>query len=135
MKHASSGIKLVVSLALLSASPVFAQSLSTEATPEAKAPAPVAYVYAQTSSGFVAYAATAGGKLTLGKGSPFSVAGPMEGINGKYLIPVGTTNLRTYPITSPGAVEKQASMIDTADFAGREWGPTGEEPAELDHTG
>jgi len=135
MKHASSGIKLVVSLALLCASPAFAQTSSTEATPEAKAAEPVAYVYAQTSTGVVAYAATAAGKLTLVKGSPFSIAGQMEGINGKYLIAVGTTNLRTYPITSTGAVEKQASMIDTADFAGSECGATGDEPAELDHTG
>jgi hypothetical protein len=135
MHYPCKSATLVAFAVLLSAGPAFAQTSTTEATAEAKAVAPAAYVYAQTSSGVVAYAATASGELTLVKGSPFSVAGQMEGINGKYLIAVGTTNLRTYPITSTGTIGKQASIIDTANFGGSECGATGGEPAELDHTG
>ena len=129
-------VSLVAFLALLSAAPAFTQSPSDEATPEAKAVAPpVAHVYVQTRHGVDVFDAAADGKLTLVKDSPFATVGQMGGINGKYLIAVGTTNLRTYPIASNGAVGRQVSITNTADFPSSECGVTGSEPAYLDHTG
>jgi hypothetical protein len=64
----------------------------------------------------------------------------MEGINGKYLISVGTTSLFVYPIKSTGAVGKLASTIDTLSYGGAECGTTSDyngapNGAILDHTG
>jgi len=128
-------VSLVAFLALLTAAPAFTQTPSDEATPAAKAAAPVAHVYVLTTKGVDVYAATAAGKLALVKGSPFSTSGQMEGINGKYLISVGTDYLHTYPIESNGAVGKQASEINTQDYDGAQCGATDGTGAILDHTG
>jgi hypothetical protein len=79
--------------------------------------------------------ATSTGELTLVEGSPFSVSGQMEGINGKYLISVGTTHLHTYSIASNGAVGRMVSQVNVADHTGGECGQTSGYPAVLDHTG
>src|ERR1035441_504540 len=86
---------------------VFASGLAFTCAPiaeAASAPA-TAYVYVQTTNGISVYDATAAGQLTLVKGSPFATTGQMEGINGKYLISVGTNYLHTYSVGSNGAVE------------------------------
>jgi hypothetical protein len=63
----------------------------------------------------------------------------MVGVNGKYLISVGTTNVHSYSIESNGAVGKQAAVIDTQDYSGSECGATSaggsSNGAYLDHTG
>jgi hypothetical protein len=125
----------VACLALLSAAPVFTQTPSAEATPEATTTAAVAYVYVQTTKGVNVYDATAAGKLSLVKGSPFSTTGQMEGIDGKYLISVGTDLLHTYTIESNGAVGKQASEIDTQSNSGAACGNTSGLASFLDHSG
>jgi hypothetical protein len=136
MRHFVTGIKLVFCLALLSAGPAFTQAPSDEETSKpSAAPSPVAHVYVQTTKGVIVYDAAIDGKLTLVKGSPFATSGQMEGINGKYLISVGTDDLHIYTIQSNGAVGKQASEINTQDFVGAECGNTTELPTFLDHSG
>ena len=99
----------------------------------------VATVYIQTLKGVNAYTANAAGKLTSIKGSPFATAGQMEGINGKYLLSVGNTNIRVYPIKSNGAIGKQVSMVNTQNYSGAQCGVTSDggspDGAILDHTG
>ena len=114
------------------AMPALAQ---TEESIANSAPAPVAYVYIQTTPGVMVYAAAANGTLTPVKGSPFKVTGQMEDIGGKFLISVGTTILHTYPIESNGAVGKQISQINTASYGGSECGTTSGQGSVLDHTG
>jgi hypothetical protein len=97
--------------------------------------AAVAYVYVQTTKGVNAYDASSTGKLTLISGSPFADTGQMEGVNGKYLISVGTDYLHTFALESNGAVGKQAAEINTQDYAGSECGNTSGNGAVLDHTG
>jgi len=128
-------VSLIAFLALLTAAPAFTQTPSDEATPDAKAAAPAAYVYVQTTKGVDVYAATAAGKLTLVKGSPFSTSGQMEGNNGKYVLSVGSTNIHAYAIESNGAVGKQASNTNTQNLSGSECGNTDGAGAFLDHTG
>jgi hypothetical protein len=135
MFSACKPVSLVTFLALLTAAPAFTQTPSDEETPEATAAAPVAHVYVQTTKGVDVYDATAAGKLTLVKGSPFSISGQMEGINGKYLIGVGTDYLHTYAIESSGAVGSQASEINTQNYSGSECGATAGNGAFFDHTG
>jgi hypothetical protein len=140
MRHAVTGIKLVICLALLSAGPAFTQSPSDEEISKPTvASAPVAHVYVQTTKGVNVYDAAVNGKLTLVKGSPFATTGQMEGVNGKYLLSVGTTEIRAYAIESSGAVGKQASSTDTQNYRGSECGDTGDggnpNGAVLDHTG
>ena len=132
MKYAVAGLRLAIYIAMLSGASAFAQTANDEATVETSTA--VAYVYVQVAKGVNVYSATAAGKLALVKGSPFADAGQMEGINGKYLISVGTDYLHTYPIESNGAVGKQASEINTQDYSGSECGVTGN-GAFLDHTG
>src|SRR5450631_2381968 len=116
---------LVAFVALLSAGLAFTQAPSTEqASKEVAATATVAHVYGQTLKGVNVYNAASNGKLTLVKGSPFATVGQMEGINGKYLISVGTTNLRTYPIASTGGVGRLVSNTNTQDYSGSECGGT-----------
>jgi hypothetical protein len=112
--------------------PAFAQTEETIAT---SAPAPVAYVYIQTTPGVMVYAAAANGTLTPVKGSPFKVIGQMEDIGGKFLISVGNTILHTYSIGSNGAVGKQIFQINTASYGGSECGTTSGQGSVLDHTG
>lgn len=121
-------MKILASLALLFSIPLFAREVEPTATP-------VAYVYIQTVKGVDVFAASAAGKMTLVKGSPFPVIGLMEDINGKYLISVGTGYLHTYPIESNGAVGEQASEINTQDYDGSECGLTNGLGSVLDHTG
>jgi hypothetical protein len=109
-------------------------STETKESPAATS-SPVAYVYVQTSTGINVYDATAAGKLTLVKGSPFALTGLMSGNNGKYLIGVGTDYIHTYTIESNGAVGKQASEIDTQKYSGAACGDTDHQGATLDHTG
>jgi hypothetical protein len=109
-------------------------STETKESPAATS-SPVAYVYVQTSTGINVYDATAAGKLTLVKGSPFALTGLMSGNNGKYLIGVGTDDIHTYTIESNGAVGKQASEIDTQKYSGAACGDTDHQGATLDHTG
>jgi hypothetical protein len=135
MFSACKTVSLVAFMALLTAAPAFTQTPTEAETPEAKAAAPVAYVYVQTLKGVDVYDATAAGKLTLVKGSPFSTTGQMEGINGKYLFSVGTTNVHTYAIESNGAVGKQIGAINTQLYSGSECGNTDGAGAMLDHTG
>ena len=113
------------------AMPVLAQTEETIAT---STPAPVAYVYVQTTPGVMVYAAAANGTLTPVKGSPFKTTGQMEDISGKILISVGDTILHVYPIESNGAVGKQISETNTASYSGSECGITSGQGSVLDHT-
>jgi hypothetical protein len=72
MRHAFTGIKLAIFLAVLSAGPGFAQSTSDEAISGATTVAPVAYVYVPTPHGIYAYKTSSAGMLTIIKGSPFT---------------------------------------------------------------
>jgi hypothetical protein len=112
---------LIAFVALLSAGQAFTQSPSDEeiSKPTA-APAPVAHVYVQTTKGVNVYDATAAGKLTLVKGSPFKTTGQMGGINGKYLISVGSEYLHAYAIESSGAIAKDVSKINPLEHGGAE---------------
>jgi hypothetical protein len=138
MKYAITALRVATCLALLSAASAFTQTSDDEAA--AKKAAPVAYVYIQTNPGVLAFAAAANGQLTLVKGSPFKVSGQMEDISGKILISVGNTYLHTYPIESNGAIGKQISQINTANYGGSECGDTSAPGSfglgsVLDHTG
>lgn len=136
MRHATTGIKLAVSLVLLSASPAFTQAPSPEAVPEANAAAPVAYVYVQTLKGVNLYDAAADGKLKLVEGSPFQTVGQLVGSNGKYLITLDAHDAHSYAVEPNGAIGKHLSKIDTQEYAGAECGPgTATGGANLDHTG
>jgi len=135
MNRAFKTINFVACLALLSAAPVFTQTLSAEAVPEAATTAPVTHVYVQTTDGVNVFDSTAAGKLTLVKGSPFSTTGQMEGINGAYLLSVGTDYLHSYKIESSGALGPQASQINTQSYGGAQCGNTAGAGAALDHTG
>jgi hypothetical protein len=138
-------ISLVACVALLPGLTACIQTPSVEpppsegANPEANAASPVAHVYVQTHQGVDVFDAAADGQLTLVNGSPFATTGQMGGINGTYLISVGTDYLHTYTIESNGAVGKQASEINTQDYGGAECGTTGyngySNGAALDHTG
>ena len=129
-------IRLGLTLCLSLGVPTFGQN--SDATSQATTKT-VAVVYVQTAKGVNVYDATAGGKLTSVKGSPFPTSGQMEGVNGKYLISVGTTNVHSYAIASSGAVGKQASVINTQNYSGSECGATSyngvSNGAFLDHSG
>ena len=123
MKHAITGMKLAISLAVLSAGPAFTQTPSDEAISN-KAAVPVAHVYVQTTPGVMVFTAAANGKLTPVTGSPFKTIGQIEDISGKFLISVGTTYLHTYPIEPNGRIGKQVFQTNTANFGGSECGGT-----------
>jgi hypothetical protein len=135
MNRTRKTFNFVACLALLTAVPAFTQAPSPEATPEAKAAAPIADVYVQTHQGVEVFNAAADGKLTLIKDSPFATTGQMAGSNGARLISVGTDYIHAYTIESSGAVGKQASEIDTQHYSGAECGNTDGAGAILDHTG
>ena len=131
-------VGLTFCLALLSlARPAVTQT--SESISATSTPATVAYVYVQVAKGVNVYMAASTGKLTVVKGSPFAVAGQMEGVNGKYLISVGTTIIHSYAIESNGAVGKQVSVANTQNYGGAECGTTSADGnangATLDHTG
>jgi hypothetical protein len=134
MKSAVTGIKLAFSLALLTAGPAFTQTPIPEATPETATPAPVAYIYVQTTKGVNVYGATAAGRLTLVEGSSFADTGQMGAINGSYLASVGANDLHTYTIESDGGVGKQASEVNTQNYGGAACG-NNLGGALMDHTG
>jgi hypothetical protein len=94
----------------------------------------VANVYVQGKSGVYVYTANSNGQLTILTGSPFADTGQMEGINGAYLISVGTNYLHSYKIQPNGGVGSQAAQIDTASYGGGQCGATSG-PSLLDHTG
>jgi hypothetical protein len=133
MKYAVAGLKLAIYIAMLSGASAFTQTANDEATVETSAP--VAYVYVQVAKGVNVYSETAAGKLTLIKGSPFTVSGQMEGITGSHLLSVGTKILHSYPIASNGAIGKQIASIDTATYDSQDCGPTTGNQAVLDHSG
>ena len=135
MRQELKAINLVISFALLSAAPAFAQAQSPQTTPEATA-STVAYVYVQTLKGVNVYDAAADGKLTLVKGSPFATTGQMVGSNGKYFISAGTDLMHVYPVESNGAIGKQVAENNTQDYVSSACkGGTGTASANLDHTG
>ena len=115
MKNAFTGLKLAICLAMLSMAPAFSQTTNDEAISNS-ASATVANIYLPAAGGVDVYSVNAAGKLTLVKGSPFSVTGEMEDVNGKYLISVGNTWLHSYPIESSGALGKQAGAINTQEL-------------------
>jgi len=132
MKRSCKTVPLIAFVTSLLTTPTFAQT--TEVS-EVTTSATVANVYVQTPKGVDVFSASSTGKLTLIKGSPFADSGQMEGINGKYLISVGTDYLHTYPIESNGTVGKQASETNTQDYGGSECGVTTGAGSVLDHTG
>ena len=125
-------VPLIAFVALLFiAGPAFTETLPAEPATTAT---PVAYVYVQTHQGINVYGASAAGKLTLVKGSPFATVGQVGGINGKYLISVGTDYLRSYAIESNGAVGKQASENQHAELwrcSVRKYGWRGGDPGSF----
>jgi hypothetical protein len=132
MKIQVATVGLTLCLTLMSAGPIYCQTL--EATSETTAAA-VADVYVQVKTGVNVYTETAAGKLTLVNGSPFKISGQMEGITGNNLLSVGTTVLHSYKIASNGAVGEQLSSINTAAYDSEDCGPTTGNKAALDHSG
>src|SRR5580658_10129031 len=132
MRIFATRLGIAICLTLMSAGPAFSQT--REATPETTA-ATVADVYVQVSTGVNVYHATAAGRLTLVEGSPFSIAGQMEGITGSHLLAVGTSILHSYKIASNGAVGGLISSINTAAYDSEGCGPTTGNEAALDHSG
>jgi hypothetical protein len=135
MPHAA--IRYSPALCLLSAlftAPLFAQGVQQTANAAAAStPASVAYVYVGTSKGINLYNASSTGKLTLVSGSPFKTTGLMIGSNQKYLITLGTSWVRSYPVKANGAIGAQVSQINTQNYSGRDCGTTN--GAVLGHTG
>lgn len=128
-------LKQVASIGCLvscATAPTFAQGFNATA---AATPAPVAYVFVQTHQGVDVFDANTAGQLTLVSGSPFATAGQMGGINGKYLISVGTDYLHTYPVESNGSLGKQTSEINTQSYGGSQCGTTDNAGVMLDRTG
>jgi hypothetical protein len=135
MPHAA--IRYSHALCLLSALftvPLLAQGVLQAANAAAAStPASVAYVYVGTSKGINLYNASSTGKLTLVSGSPFKTTGLMIGSNQKYLITLGTSWVRSYPVKANGAIGAQVSQINTQNYSGRDCGTTN--GAVLGHTG
>jgi len=128
---------ILVSLALFAAGPALTQN-SSETFPEEHAQAvtpapPIAYVYVGTAQGVFLYDTAASGQLSLVYGSPFQTTGLMAGSNGKYFVSVGTNYIHTSPVASNGAIEKQASEIDTQNYLGAACGTNA--AAGFDKTG
>ena len=95
-----------------------------------------AYVYIGTSKGVYLYNASTTGALTPVAGSPFSVAGSAIGSNGKYFVSLGTNYVHSYSIASNGAIQGQASQINTQTyFSEPESSCGGTGGAVFDHTG
>lgn len=134
MAHPTATMTFALATVLLAAGPAFTQTASSDATRAAATAAPIANVYVQTQHGVNVYNASPSGQLTLVKGSPFTDAGQMEGINGGFLLSVGTDYLHSYRLESDGAVGAQAAQIDTQKYAGYQCGTTAGD-ALLDHTG
>lgn len=122
-------IPFVVCSTVLLAVPISSQSAQAATTS-----ATVANVYVQGQHGIYVYSANSTGQLTLVKGSPFADTGQMEGINGGYLISVGTDLLHSYHVESNGAVGSQAGQINTQSYGGAACGTTSG-LSLLDHTG
>jgi hypothetical protein len=120
MKSRLRTIALAACIAPLCTLPSLSQTseVASRATayPEATAPAPVALVYIQETSGIAVYQVSSTGKLTLLPGSLFADTGQMEGVEGNYLISVGTTYLRSYKLATNGAVGAQAGEINTGTY-------------------
>jgi hypothetical protein len=75
MTIAPPSLKLGLSLIPLPVGPAFAQIPTDEATSEARAATPAAFVYVQTAKGVDVYDAIAAGKLALVSGSRFATSG------------------------------------------------------------
>jgi hypothetical protein len=140
MAHVFGRFALTFGLALFATGPAFTQIASTEPVADAStataavAAVPAAYIYIQTPQGIDVYTVTPAGKPSLLAGSPFPVVGGFRGINGAYLITIGTYWLRSYAIETSGAVGKEAARIDTQSYGGSQCGPANGEGI-LDHTG
>jgi hypothetical protein len=130
MKTRLCNVMLMAGGALLCAGPALSQTTQVAAVTSA----PVAEVYVQGLHGVYVYGASTTGQLTAIAGSPFADTGQLEGVEGKYLISVGTDYLHSYHLGSNGAVGSQASEINTQSYSGSECGTT-VGPALLDHTG
>ena len=123
---------LTLCLAALCSVTAFSQTspdVSSAATPAAQ----TAYVYVGTTKGVYLYNAASNGSLSLVSGSPFSIAGNAIGSNGKYFVSLGTAYLHSYPVASNGALNGQASQIDTQSYLGGDCGTT--YGGLFDHTG
>jgi hypothetical protein len=138
--HAFAHYALVFGLGLSLAWPAFTPIASAQSAADesnaivAAVTTPAAYIYIQIPQGIDVYTVTSAGKPTLLKGSPFPVTGLFQGVNGRYLITVGTYWLHSYAIEPSGAVGDQVSKIDTQTYGGSQCGPTFE-GGVLDHTG
>jgi hypothetical protein len=109
------------------------QAALAQLTPTSTAPVAVAHVYVQTPWDVNLYNASPTGKLTLALGSPFKAIGLMVGTNGKYFTSNGTNYVHVYAMSSTGAIGKEVSNINIANYSAAECGTTG--PTVLDHTG
>jgi len=120
MKIQGTSLGLALCVALSCVVPTLSQ---TSDITGAATPATVAFVYVQTAKGINLYNATAAGKLTLVKGSPFQPSGPgqtMIGSNGKFLVTLGANDLHAYPVAANGTIGKQVSQTDARNYGGAE---------------
>ena len=124
---------LTLLLAALSPSTAFPQTAPDVTSAATPAAAQAAYVYVGTAKGVYLYNSASNGSLSLVSGSPFSVAGNAVGSNGKYFVSLGTAYLHSYPVASNGAIDGQASQIDTQSYLRGDCGTT--YGGLFDHTG
>jgi hypothetical protein len=102
----------------------------------AQTTAPIAYVYVQnsTSAPIYAFDSSSAGKLTSISGSPFKeTTGLMIGSNGMEFITLDADWVRSYKVSTTGAIGAQVSDINTNLYSDSECG--GAEAAQLDPTG
>jgi len=135
MARSSTSCKLAIALILLSG-PALTQIATSQESSQTTATttSSVAYIYVQTKEGIDAFSASSTGQLTQVKGSLFADSGQMGAINDSYLVSVGTSMIRAYPIEANGAVGKQVSEADTVQNDGSGCG-TNLGGALFDHTG
>ena len=98
--------------------------------------APIAYVYVQNSASAPIYAfdSSSAGELTSIPGSPFKeTTGLMIGSNGTEFITLGSDWVRSYTVSSTGAIGAQVSEINTDLYSDSACGGTS--GAQLDPTG
>ena len=109
--------------ALLSAGPAFTQTPSDEATPEAKAAAPVAYVYVTRPTHIDSFTAASDGKLSAVSGSPIQGSVTGLSVNEQYLFGINSTltdnqinsYINAYKIASDGAIALSAQKMCIRD--------------------
>jgi len=125
--------------ALLSAEPAFTQTPSDEATPEAKAAAPVAYVYVTRPTHIDSFTAASDGKLSAVSGSPIQGSVTGLSVNEQYLFGINSTltdnqinsYINAYKIASDGAIALSAqTLLSTSGGS-----PTGPLRLQTDYSG